>query len=536
MKTALLSEDLCNLTKFWSIMALTLVVSISLPSFGYGQCSKNSGGLGQAGYPTSTNRGSYQQHPGYQPQLPGLPTSQFGTPDSISDQPAPIPGRVGSEPSLARQTPPASEFQPLAIPEPDISWSDKNLGISFRFPATWSESSFNQFVTESIDLSITETVSAASNNRDQQLQVAAISNARLHEASSRIMEDLLQQGVSVKRERKSRNGRIFDSLRYIQKRGGVTVNSLLLLTENQGRIVALQCSWTTDSTDLKAILDSMQFAETSAKRSAPRRETKTGIPKPSPLQTGNVSPAPQQASPSPASPASSENVAKTASSNAPNLESIIKKAGFQLKSKTAKGTYTFEVASSKTRAYRFRANFDPEKKDLILIASLATVPTDMLGGLQAANELAELSIRNTKARFHFQESSGEIHLAHLTKEIETVDHKQFATLVTHLVQVINRTEFHWNPRHWHIPRHLGMWRAELPQGKFDLNLQPGDKFSLIETSDDERIELSGTYSIDQKRLELTDESGFTFDGEIHFIDGNRFELAINNKTLTFIRL
>ena len=87
-----------------------------------------------------------------------------------------------------------------------------------------------------------------------------------------------------------------------------------------------------------------------------------------------------------------------------------------------------------------------------------------------------------------------------------------------------------------MPRHYGAWSASSDQGHFNLTLNPENSFKLVEHDGEESTELSGTYSISEKRLELNDASGFVVETELHFVDGNKFELTLNDETLVFVRL
>ncbi len=521
------SFDVYFVSKF-AVISCLLTCTFILPNFCHGQCAKNGCNL-VAPLPATQylvpNLGTPNQPlPPLQQQFDRIQVpSQSG--NEISEPPG-LVKPSGREAPVNTGSPIVQGELPLGIPEPDRLWSNQQLGLTLRFPANWSKSQSSLFVASLPipGLNISEEISAGSSVRDQLIQVATSTNASFPEVTRHILDYLLSVETAVKRGRRTRNGQVFETIRYVQSQGGTKVNSLLLFTEHQGNVLVFHCAWTTKSSDLKTILDSMHFT--------PSDFTSRDLTKKNgPQSTGQYS----NTKPHSASkdlPAADTTVTSTDSS----LESIIKNLGYDLKSKDTKGNHSFSTVHPKTKiAYPFVANFDANSQELVLLTRLAKVPNDVLGASLRAQSLEKLSVRNTKAKFHFHEEQQNLSLVHLDQNVETVDQESFAKKVSHMIEVIERTRSLWNPKRWHMPRHYGTWRAPIEGKYYDLILNPEGTFKLIFSEDDKPTELSGNYAINGKRLELTDSSGFVVESDLHFVDGNRFELSINDESLVFVR-
>lgn len=94
----------------------------------------------------------------------------------------------------------------------------------------------------------------------------------------------------------------------------------------------------------------------------------------------------------------------------------------------------------------------------------------------------------------------------------------------------------WDTSKWTVARHVGSWSSKLDaESAMVINLRGNGTFDLTNTSGSKTTSITGNYLIEAGSLKMKDSQGNEIAGNIVFIDGNHFDLDVNDKSLRFER-
>ncbi|MGI9515977.1 MAG: hypothetical protein ACR2NP_02930 [Pirellulaceae bacterium] len=165
---------------------------------------------------------------------------------------------------------------------------------------------------------------------------------------------------------------------------------------------------------------------------------------------------------------------------------------------------------------------------------LSTVPGTAGDHAEKILELLELSGSFGSQFFSYSKENRLIHLID-AMDARLITDDAVAEMVNNAILVAAETVSNWDTSSWTNARHVGSWSAPMGQGTMVISLRADGSFEMINRAGSEVMTITGNYQLDRGTLQMQDAQGNEINGALQFVDGNHFNLVVNNQNLSVER-